>query len=104
MSVKKTNQKTKTRIPELKTPDTKKLTVQETTGEVLTAIRQHEPADQNAIIETIIAEIGIDRVNKEQSTSTAFSNAQQHSGKFFNMVNGKIVDEKMKDKASNNVR
>lgn len=46
----------------------KPLTSKETLGAVLTAIRQHEPEEQNEIMQGLIKELGIDRLNKMRST------------------------------------
>lgn len=43
---------------------TKKLDVKATTGNVLTAIRQHTPEEQTKIVADVISEIVIDRANK----------------------------------------
>lgn len=60
----------------------KKNTAEETAAEVLTAIRQHEPEEQNNIVATLLKEIAIDRQNSVQQYNNARDRACKNHDEF----------------------
>lgn len=58
--------------------DAKKRTGPESLNLILTEIRQHEPEDQNVIVENLLREIGIDRAEAYKSAAIAKDRAAEN--------------------------
>jgi hypothetical protein len=69
-------------------PVQKPATPQETFTSVITAIRQHEPEDQNEIVNEVIKELAIDRENRFNITREEYNRATKNIDQF---VAGKEV-------------